>query len=150
MSLFTNFAFNRGKIRRPTDFIPNGCGSQATPLGRLLVPDELIGVDYSHCCDEHDLAYAQGGFWGLFTRKPKADWGMAACMAERFHDVAVARMARGQNGVGIATYLFGLTLVVPAYWLAVTALGWTPFTWRWNFVALTPEALDALKAKLSA
>ena len=112
-------------------------------IASLLNPDELAGVDYSGCCDSHDLAYAQGGFWGLFGRKPRADIALAACLFENFSDAALARLCRGGcvNYIkGAATMALGAVLA-PIYAIAVTLFGWTPFTWRWRFVRIKNYAL---------
>ena len=144
---YVQWAWGRGKVVSPTSFIPNGCGPKAGAITSMLVPDELAGVDYASCCDSHDLSYAQGGFWGLFYRKPRADLALAACLYKNFHAAAVARI--NQPGfraslAGAATEILGC-LLAPLYAIVVTALGWTPFTWRWRFVELRPLALLALK-----
>lgn len=141
--------FAKGKLRRPTDWAgPNGCGPAAGGwLGRVLVPDELVGVEFGReCCDPHDLAYAEGGFLGLFWRKPKADAGLSICVFRRFSYAATARWRRnGWTGrakaIGTAT-LGGV--IAPLYGIGVFALGWTPFTWRWRKRAVDPMALRRL------
>ncbi len=121
-----------GQLTRPTDFAPNGCGPAAGgKLSDLLIPDELADVDYSGCCDSHDLAYHRGGFWGLFYRKPRADVGLGACMAEHFYRAAGARWQRGTwagRAKGAGTAVLG-TVAAPLYTIAVLAFGWTPLTW---------------------
>lgn len=128
-------AFEKGIIVRPTDFMPNGCGPAAGgKISALLVPDELADVDYSGCCDLHDLSYHRGGFLGLFYRKPRADVGLGACMVESFYKAAGARWRRGTwsgRAKAAGTAVLGI-LVGPLYTLAVLGLGWTPLTWRWR------------------
>lgn len=129
-------AFERGELRRPTDFAPNGCGPAAGGrLGALLVPDELAGVEFGReCCDPHDLAYHRGGFWGLFWRKPRADVGLGACMVEAFYRAARARWRRGTwagRAKAAGTAALG-TVVGPAYTTAVLAIGWIPVIWPWR------------------
>jgi hypothetical protein len=125
-----------GKLIRPTEFIPNGCGPKAgTGLTALLVPDELAGVKFGEeCCNPHDLAYYVGGFWGLFCRKPRADIGLGACLADRFMDAAKVRWYR-RTWTGrlkaVGTAVLGIVAGV-IFALAVLALGWTPLTWRWR------------------
>lgn len=147
---YVEFMFGRGKVVRPTSFIPNGCGPKAGKITSLLVPDELIGVEYRGCCDTHDLAYAQGGFWGLFYRKPRADIALAACLFGHFKDAAIARISRGgvanyAKGVGTAALGAGLA---PLYAIAVTLFGWTPLTWRWRFVRIKDYALRQVAEKI--
>ena len=124
-----------GQLPRPTDFAPNGCGPAAGgKLSDLLIPDELADVDYSGCCDSHDLAYHRGGFWGLFYRKPRADVGLGACMMEHFYRAAGARWRRGTwagRAKAAGTAALG-TVAGPLYTVAVFALGWTPVTWPWQ------------------
>ncbi len=124
-----------GRLARPTDVVPNGCGPAAGgKLSDLLIPDELADVDYSDCCDAHDLSYHRGGFWGLFYRKPRSDVGLGACMAGRFYAAAGARWKRGTwagRAKGVGTAVLG-TVAGPLYTVAVFALGWTPLTWPWQ------------------
>ncbi len=124
-----------GQLARPTDFVPNGCGPAAGgKLSDLLIPDELADVDYSDCCDSHDLAYHRGGFRGLFYRKPRADVGLGACMTGRFYAAAGARWKRGTwagRAKAVGTAALG-TVAGPLYTAAVFALGWTPLTWPWQ------------------
>lgn len=142
-------------FRRPTDFLPNGCGSGFTSR---LIPDEIAGVEFQTCCDDHDLAYHVGGFWGLLTRKPRSDWRLGRCIARRFTREAAAswRFARGGSGIprhqrakhaaraaGLWAAGQGLGL---AYTLGVTVLGWTPLTWPWRRRPVpSHEALAKLK-----
>ncbi len=147
---YVEFMFGRGKVVSPTSFIGNGCGPKAGALMSILVPDELLGVDYSGCCDLHDLAYAQGGFWGLFYRKPRADLALAACLAERFKDAAIARISRGgvtNYARGVGTAVVG-AIVAPLYAIAVTVFGWTPLTWRWRFVRIKDYALRQVAERI--
>ncbi len=144
---YVDWMAGRGKLVTPTSFIANGCGPKAGKISSALIPNELVGVQYADCCDAHDLAYAQGGFWGLFYRKPRADLALAACLYKHFHAAAAARI--NQPGfvaslAGIGTEILGWVLA-PVYAIVVTLLGWTPFTWRWRFVELRPLALLALK-----
>ena len=133
MKTLAERALDRGKIQRPGAFIPNGCGPAVTgPMD--LIPDKLIGVEFGDaCCNVHDLAYYQGGFWGLFYRKPRADLGLGACMAGR-----MLRQARENwEGDWKRKALAGAqgAAAIPAgavYTLAVLAFGWTPLTWRWR------------------
>lgn len=147
---YVQWAWGRGRVVSPTSFIPNGCGPKAGAITSMLVPDELAGVDYASCCDSHDLSYAQGGFWGLFYRKPRADLALAACLAGRFKDAAIARASRG----GAMNYLRGAgtaavgIIAAPAYAIAVTLFGWTPFTWRWRFAELRPGSLRTLASRM--
>ena len=124
-----------GKLTRPTEFIPNGCGPAAGgKVSALLVPDELANVNYSSCCDSHDLSYHRGGFWGLFYRKPRADIGLGACMVERFYAAARVRWSRGTwegRAKAVGTAALG-TVTGPLYTLAVLGVGWVPFIWRWR------------------
>ena len=124
-----------GQLARPTDFVPNGCGPAAGgKLSELLIPDELADVDYSRCCDSHDLSYHRGGFWGLFYRKPRADVGLGACMMESFYRAAGARWKRGTwagRAKGAGTAVLG-TVAGPLYSVAVLAFGWSPLTWPWR------------------
>jgi hypothetical protein len=121
-------AWDKGKVKRPTEFIPNGCGPKAA--GSVdFVPDSLLGVGFGdECCNPHDLAYYQGGFLGLFWRKPKADFGLAKCLAKR--------MLAGSTGAKAAA-----VPVASVYFLAVALFGWTPFTWRW-IERPAPKSLD--------
>lgn len=140
-------AWDAGRLVRPTEFIPNGCGPKAGKIAALLIPDELLGVDYSKCCDLHDLEYYQGGFLGLFWRKPKADFLLGRCMARQFGAAAKARWRRG--GVagrvqGAATFAAGV-VSAPIYFMAVTLFGITPFTWRWKRRVVSITALKRLK-----
>ncbi len=147
---YVEFMYGRGKVVTPTSFIPNGCGPKAGILLSLLVPDELLGVDYSGCCDAHDLAYAQGGFGGLFYRKPRADIALAACLYENFSDAGLARVSRGgvvNYAKGAATTALG-ALLAPLYAIAVTLFGWTPFTWRWRFVRIKNYALTQVAERI--
>ncbi len=140
-------AWDAGRLVRPTEFIPNGCGPKAGKIATLLIPDELLGVDYSKCCDLHDLEYYQGGFLGLFWRKPKADFLLGRCMARQFGAAAKARWRRG--GVagrvqGVATFAAGV-VSAPIYFAAVTLFGITPFTWRWKRRVVSIAALERLR-----
>ena len=121
-------AWDKGKVKRPPEFIPNGCGPRAT--GSFdFVPDELLGVGFGdECCNPHDLEYYQGGFLGLFWRKPKADFGLAACLAKR--------MLAGSKGAKAAAIP-----VAGLYFLSVALFGWTPLTWRWRKRSL-PEGVN--------
>lgn len=151
MNAYAECALRRGRLRRPTEWAgPNGCGPGAARwVSRLLVPDELAGVEFGHeCCDPHDLAYAVGGFWGLFYRKPRADVGLGACLVERFYDAAAARWYRGTREgriKAVGTAVLG-TALGPVYALAVLALGWTPLTWSWRKRRIDPEALELFAA----
>lgn len=124
-----------GHLRRPTEFLPNGCGPAAGGrLSALLVPDEMAGVDYSSCCDEHDLSYYCGGFLGIFYRKPRADVGLGACLTQNFYRAARARWRRGTwagRAKAVGTAALG-TVLGPAYTAAVLLFGWTPLTWAWR------------------
>lgn len=128
-------AFARGELRRPTDFV-NGCGPRESFwLSRVLVPDELVGVEFGvECCNPHDLAYYMGGFWGLFWRKPKADFGLGACVMSRFMDAAAVRWMRDSvsgKALAVGTAMTGAA-VSTAFTTAVLLLGWTPLTWSWR------------------
>ncbi len=146
-------AWDKGKVRRPAEFIPNGCGSAAAEaLGINLVPDALLGVEFGdQCCDAHDAAYYCGGFFGLFWRKPRADVGLGVCLARRMFRTAyvhwrVARLEGSPSGKFLAAAQ--ALAAVPAgviYALAVLALGWTPLTWRWVKREL-PTDLDAFSS----
>jgi hypothetical protein len=147
---YVDWQFARGKMVTPTAFIPNGCGPKVGWLSSLLIPDELAGVEYSDCCDAHDLAYAQGGFWGLFGRKPRADIALGACLYKHFSDAALARVSRGgavNYLKGAATTALGAALA-PIYTIAVTLFGWTPFTWRWRFVRIKKYALTQVAERI--
>ncbi len=132
MKTLAERAWDKGKLRHPSPFIPNGCGPAAGGrVSAVLVPDELADVDYSPCCNTHDYAYHRGGFWGLFYRKPRADVGLGACMMKQFYAAAGARWKRGTwagRAKGVGTAALG-TVVGPVYTLAVLAFGWTPLTW---------------------
>jgi hypothetical protein len=139
--------WKKGKLARPTDWAPNGCGSVGTSL---LVPDELAGVDLGGCCDVHDLAYHRGGFFGLISRKPVADFGLAMCLWQRFGAAAQARFERGSMSgdlKGIGTVLLAAA-VCPLYFTAVTAVGWLPFIWRWRYLPTKDYALRQMGRKL--
>ncbi len=138
MKTIAERAWDRGVIQRPAAFIPNGCGpAVAGPVD--LVPDELLGVEFGDaCCNPHDAAYYEGGFWGLFWRKPCADVGLGACMARRMLGQARANWRAGSKIKASAQAV----AAVPAgtvYSLAVLVLGWTPLTWKWRKRAL-PKA----------
>jgi hypothetical protein len=140
---FAERAWDKGKVRRPSEFIPNGCGSAAVAaLGISLVPDELLGVEFGdECCNPHDAAYYRGGFLGLFWRKPRADVGLGACLARRMLWAARWDWGEGTARGKILATARALT-AIPAgliYTLAVLALGWTPFTWRWAKRELPPN-----------
>lgn len=126
-------AFDKGKLKRPTDWAPNGCGPAA--FGRFdPVPDELDGVNFGYCCNEHDLAYYQGGFLGLFYKKPRADVGLSACMASRFYTSAWVDWKMGgakRKAKAVGKALIG-TVAAPVYFTFVTVFGWTPLTWSWR------------------
>ena len=139
--------FAKGVLAKPTDWAPNGCGSHAS---KAVVPDGLLGVDFVGCCDLHDLAYHQGGFFGLFTRKPIADFGLAMCLWAKFSAASHARFADySASGDLKGMGLIALGLVVcPLYFAAVTAVGWLPFIWRWRYAPTNAFALNSLKRKL--
>lgn len=144
MKTYVEWQFGRGKVVTPTSFIPNGCGPKAAGvLSQILCPNELAGVDYTGCCNLHDLAYAKGGFWGLFWRKPKADIALGLCMIDRFQDAAQVRYERG--GAGNMLKAWGTIIVgvvaAPLYTLAVMSFGWLPFIWRWRFINIKDYAL---------
>ena len=152
-------------MRRPTAALPNGCGAgwSAGP-----VPDALADVDFSGCCDLHDLAYYEGGFGGLFTRKPRSDWALGRCLARRFRaraEALVAEAAVLAGGGGTKAYAafdraralrrraYYLRALGEAaglgYTLAVLLVGWTPLTWPWRRRALpSAEELADLAEKL--
>ncbi len=126
-------AWDRGVIQRPTGFIPNGCGPAATgPID--VVPDELLGAAFGgQCCNPHDLAYYEGGFWGLFWRKPRADVGLGACVAGEMLGAAKRNWRRGGSRKALAgAQAVAAVPVGTVYAVAVLALGWTPLTWRWR------------------
>ncbi len=146
-------AFDKGKLQRPTDWMPNGCGPAAGGrLSDILVPDELADVEFGHeCCDPHDFAYAQGGFWGLFYRKPRADIGLGACVTHRFYDAAKVRWRRGGWAgrlKGVGTAAIG-TVAGPLYTISVLAVGWLPVIWRWRKQEIPADALEAFRAASS-
>lgn len=138
-------AWEKGKAQRPTAWLPNGCGPAAT--GSVdFVPDTLFGVEFGHdCCDLHDLAYHQGGFLGLFWRKPKADFELVRCMARKLwragrQNANFRSKTQGYIQMAAAGPVAGI------YGLAVTLFGWSPFTWRWKERPVpTHEQLVALK-----
>jgi len=143
-----------GKLIRPSEFCPNGCGPAAGgKLAAVMIPDELADVDYSGCCNAHDMAYHRGGFLGLFYRKPRADIGLGACMVGNFYKAAGARWKRGTWGgrtKAVGTAVLG-TVAGPVYALSVLAFGWTPLTWRWKRKpAPTREQLRAIARVLAA
>ena len=147
MSIYVERAFKAGRLVRPTEFLPNGCGPKAGKISSILIPDEMVGVDYSHCCDDHDLEYYQGGFLGLFWRKPRADFLLGRCMARQFSAAAKTRWRRGDAAgrvQGVATFALGV-VSAPIYFLSVTIFGCTPFTWRWKRRIVSAEALERLK-----
>lgn len=145
-------AWKKGKLRRPTEFLPNGCGPKAGVLTSILVPDEIAGVGYSDCCDRHDLAYYEGGLGGLLTRKPRADLKLGACVVRHFFDAGHLRWDRGTaagKAKAVGTFALG-AIAGPVYTLAVTLLGWTPFTWRWRRRYVSAPALAELNWRLAA
>lgn len=147
MKNYVDRAFAAGRLVRPTQFIPNGCGPKAGKIASVLIPNELLGVDYSKCCNLHDLEYYRGGFLGLFWRKPKADFLLGRCMARQFSAAAKTRWRRGDAAgrvQGVATFAAGV-VTAPIYFAAVTILGWTPFTWRLKRRAVSITALHRLK-----
>ncbi len=151
MKTLAERAYERGELKRPTEWFPNGCGPAAGGwLGRVLVPDELADVEFGHeCCDPHDFAYAQGGFWGLFYRKPRADVGLGACITTLFYGAAKARWKRGGwvgKLKGVGTAALG-TVAGPIYTLAVLSVGWLPVIWRWRKKKIPKKVLEALAAK---
>lgn len=147
MKNYVDRAFAAGRLVRPTQFIPNGCGPKAGKIASILIPDEMLGVDYSKCCDLHDFEYHQGGFLGLFWRKPKADFLLGRCMARQFSAAAKARWRRGDAAgrvQGVATFAVG-AVSAPIYFAVVTIFGCTPFTWRWKRRTVSISALQRLK-----
>jgi hypothetical protein len=140
-------AWEKGKAVRPTIFVPNGCGPAATgPVD--LVPDSFLGVKFGHeCCDVHDLEYYRGGFLGLFWRKPKADYRLAACMTRRMWRAGrenLLLVSRAKKAKGYAQ-MFASGHIGLVYGLAVTLFGWSPFTWGWKERELpTHEQLVAI------
>lgn len=145
MKNYVERAWDKGKVRRPTQWAPNGCGPRATgPVD--FVPDRILGVEFgSECCDAHDLEYYKGGFLGLFWRKPKADLGLGACLAAQMFQGARKQWIHGSVGRKFLAAAQAATAIPTAavYTLFVTAFGWTPFTWRWY--QRTPPDSDLLR-----
>lgn len=134
-------AFERGELRRPTEVLTNGCGAGWTGY---IVPDEIADVEFGHdCCAPHDLAYAIGGFLGIFTRKVRADIALGACMTERFYRAASCDWVKSRNGRAVLKMIAG-TIAGPLYTLAVTLIGWTPFVWPWKKRDFSRDQLEAL------
>ena len=139
--------FAKGVLAKPTDWAPNGCGSHAS---KAVVPDGLLGVDFVGCCDLHDLAYHRGGFFGLVSRKPVADFGLAMCLWVKFAAAAEARfveetISSALKGAGFLA--LGL-IMCPLYFAVVTAVGWVPFCWRWRYLPTKDYALRSLEQKI--
>ncbi len=144
---YADYKFKRGVLAKPTDWAPNGCGSHAS---KAVIPDGLLGVDFEGCCDLHDLAYHRGGFLGLFTRKPVADFGLAMCLWVKFAAAAEARFADESvsgNLKGAGFYALG-AVMCPLYFAVVTAVGWVPFCWRWRYLHTKDYALRSLERKI--
>ena len=114
--------------KRPTHYVPNGCGSG---FSARIIPDAIGSVRFRGCCDQHDLVYHVGGFWGLFTRRPQADWAMMKCIHKRFVLEAERINIGGDTLRGRWIRRSGV-MVAGIYWLATTLLGWTPLTWPWR------------------
>jgi len=115
---------------KPTRFLPNGCGAGITAK---LVPDEVAGANFDHCCDQHDLAYhiGKGGWHGIFWAKPMVDFMLMRCMDQQFNIRTVRLMADDRYLKGFATLVAGV-VIPPLYFVALTLLGWTPLTWPWK------------------
>lgn len=140
-------AFERGELRKPTEVLANGCGAGWT---KFIVPDEIADVEFADtCCDPHDLAYAIGGFWGLFYRKPRADIALGACMVRRFYRAAECDWIMSRNLRSVAKLILG-TVAGPLYTLAVMLIGWTPFVWPWKKRDFSSAELAALGELIEA
>lgn len=115
---------------KPTKFLPNGCGAGITAK---LVPDEVSGANFDHCCDLHDLAYHVGkdGLRGLFTQKPRIDFELAKCMDTQFYHRALGLVIQDRTPAALGVLLLGV-VVPPIYFIGLTLLGWTPLTWPWK------------------
>jgi hypothetical protein len=79
-----------------TDAIPAGNGCD-------FWPESLAGMDWTRCCDVHDLAYAAGGDW---LARLVVDFQLALC---------VNAVVPGMGWVMLA---------------GVGAFGWLFWTWR--------------------
>jgi hypothetical protein len=153
MKTLAERAFEKGKLLRPTAFVPNGCGPAAAGSADF-VPDTLFGVKFGHaCCDPHDLEYYRGGFWGLFWRKPKADIKLGACLARKMLDQGHIHrnygMSRKDTALGYAQTVAAVP-VGAIYALGVLVFGWTPLTWRWRERPVPlHNSLEALKRNVA-
>ncbi len=132
-------------MKRPSQkFIPNGCGPAAAGPANF-VPDSVLGVEFGdECCNLHDLEYHIGGFWGLFTRKPRADFGLGACMVRRMISQGRKNWDTDSRWTGAAQMAAAVPLGT-LYTVTTTAFGWLPFIWSWRKRPVpSHEALEAL------
>jgi len=87
------------------------CGPEGSKIISALVPDEVDGVDLSHCCKRHDDDYRRGG--GILARF-RYDWRLASCV--RCKMKAAGKALRGL--LTSSLYLTGVRLG-----------GWACFSW---------------------